>query len=75
MRPRFLTRYQIMGRMHRGDLPVSCGGYSDAAVFNDGARASHNVMNHLIHDGFVDRPRGTCVMNPFTLRKGEGDNG
>lgn len=69
MRRRFLTMTQVVARMKRGELPVSMGGYSDACVFDDGGRVKHQTMNQLIKRGVVDRPVGTCVMNPFTLTK------
>lgn len=64
---KFLTWNQVVARMTRGDLPIGVGGYSDAAVFADGAKARHTTMVKLIRRGIVDRPVGTCCTNPFTL--------
>lgn len=68
MRIKPLTKAQVLKRMANGDLPVTCGGYSDAAVFNDGARVRHRTMNTLVKLRLVDRPVGTSCDTPYTLR-------
>jgi len=62
-----LTKAQVLKRMQTGDCPTLRGGYTYSAVFDDGARASHQTMRALMRDGLVDRPVGSSVYNRFSL--------
>lgn len=64
--PKKLTAPQVLKRMRQGEKLFMLGG-SSAAIFEDGTRVTHMVMNQLRKSNMILRPLSGSLYSPFTL--------